>query len=155
MAIQTPQYGNRRSTSLKASRTGMGNKRSGTKPERLLINSLRKLGIRAHHSKRHVQGNPDLIFWKKKLVVFCDGDFWHGSNWHERRKKLKVGANAGYWIKKIEYNRVRDRRNNHILKTQGWKVIRFWESAILKNPEKVAQNIINALKEQKKVAYKK
>jgi len=151
MAIQTPQYGNRRSTSLKASRTGIGNKRSGTKPERLLIKSLRKLGIRVYYSKRRVQGNPDLIFWKKKLVVFCDGDFWHGRDWHERRKRLKVGANAGYWVKKIEYNRVRDRKNNHILKNQGWKVIRFWESAILKNPEKVAQNIINTLKEQKKV----
>ena len=85
-------------------------------------------------------------------MVFCDGDFWHGRDWHERCKRLKVGANAGYWVKKIEYNRVRDRKNNHILKNQGWKVIRFWESAILKNPEKVAQNIVNTLKVQKKVA---
>jgi DNA mismatch endonuclease (patch repair protein) len=155
MAIQTPQYGNCRSTSLKASRTGMGNKRFGTKPEKLLIKSLRQLGIRVYYPKRPVQGNPDLIFWKKKVAVFCDGDFWHGRNWRERRERLKVGANAGYWVKKIEYNRVRDRKNNNILKSQGWKVIRFWASAILKNSGRVAQSIMNTLKVQKKVAQKK
>ena len=147
MATRTPQYGNRRPTSLKASRTGVGNKRSGTKPERLLIRSLRRLGIRVHPSRRRLQGNPDLVFWKKQLVVFCDGDFWHGKNWQQRRKKLEIGANAGYWVKKIEYNRSRDRKNSLTLKHQGWKVVRVWESSILKDPDKVAQKIMKTLEE--------
>lgn len=147
MAIRTPQYGNRRPASIKASLTGVGNKRLGTKPERLLIHSLRKLGIRVHPSRRSIQGNPDLVFWKKRLAVFCDGDFWHGRNWQERRKKLEIGTNAGYWVKKIEYNRLRDRNNRLILKKQGWEVIRVWESSILKNPGKVAQKIMKTIEE--------
>lgn len=148
MATKTPQYNNYHPTSLKASKTGRGNKRSGTKPERSLIHSLRELGIYVHSSKRQVQGNPDLVFWKKRLAIFCDGDFWHGRNWQIRRKKLKEGANASYWIKKIEYNRLRDRENNKVLKENGWKVIRVWESTILKNPKSISQRIKRVLFEK-------
>jgi DNA mismatch endonuclease, patch repair protein len=145
MSTFTPQYGNCRPASLKASLTGRGNKRSGTRPEKLLVNALRKLGIRAYSSKRFLPGNPDIVFWKHRLVIFCDGDFWHGKNWRERRKKLKAGFNSDYWVKKIEYNRKRDQMNSRMLKNQGWKVIRAWESSILKNSKKASQKIMQAL----------
>lgn len=145
MVFRTPQYNDYHPASYKASLTGKGNKRAGTRPEKLLINALRKLGVRAYHSKRFLPGNPDIVFWKHRLVIFCDGDFWHGKNWRERRKKLKAGFNAGYWVKKIEYNRKRDRMSSRILKNQGWKVIRLWESSILKNAEKASQKIMKAL----------
>lgn len=96
MVSFTPQYGNRHPASLKASLTGKGNKRSGTRPEKLLINTLRKFGVEAHSSKRFLLGNPDIVFWKRRLVIFCDGDFWHGKNWIKRREKLKAGSNSGY-----------------------------------------------------------
>ncbi len=145
MAPRTPQYGNRHPASPKASLSGIGNKRSGTLPEKLLICELRKLGIRAHPSKKRVLGSPDIIFWKKRLVVFCDGDFWHGKDWRQRRRKLKAGSNPDYWVKKIEYNLSRDRTNNRLLRAQGWKVIRMWESSILMEPEKASQRIRKAL----------
>ena len=141
MTIKVPDYNDYRPSSLKASKTGKGNKKSGTKPEKLLIRSLNELGIKPHPSKKNIQGNPDLVFWKKRVVVFCDGDFWHVKNWYDRRKKLELGANAEYWVKKIEYNRKRDQKNNQLLKTQGWTVIRVWESTILKYPNRVAQKI--------------
>lgn len=40
------------------------------------------------------------------LVVFVDGDFWHGYKWEERKPKLKT--NREYWIPKIERNMQRD-----------------------------------------------
>ena len=150
MVTQTPQYSNYRPISIKASRMGKSNKKSGTNPERLLIRTLKELGICIHSSKRHVQGNPDLVFWKKRIVIFCDGDFWHGRNWHERRKKLEVGANASYWVKKIEYNRIRDRKNNLLLKNLGWKVIRVWESTILNHPKSVSRRIKKVLDEKRR-----
>lgn len=149
MPISTPQYNNYRSSSPKASLTGIGNKRSGTRPEKLLLRALRKLGITARPPKRRLQGNPDLVFWKNRLVVFCDGDFWHGKNWNQRRKKLEAGSNAGYWVKKIVYNRSRDRKNRQILKSQGWEIIRVWESSLLKDSEKVAREIMKSIKERK------
>jgi DNA mismatch endonuclease (patch repair protein) len=152
MASRVPQYCHCHPASRQASLTGKGNKRSGTKPEKLLINSFRKLGIRVHSSKRSLPGNPDIVFWKSRLIVFCDGDFWHGKNWHEQRKKLKVGFNSDYWVKKIEYNRSRDRINNQILRKQGWTVIRIWESSILRNSEGIAQKITERIKSNRRRA---
>ena len=34
-------------------------------------------------------GNPDFILPKKKIVIFCDGDFWHGYRYHEKKRLLK------------------------------------------------------------------
>lgn len=149
MVSRTPQYGRCRPASTKASLTGKGNNRVGTRPEKLLINALRKLGIRVKRPNKFLPGNPDIVFWKHQLVVFCDGDFWHGKNWHERRIKLKTGANPVYWVKKIEYNRMRDKMNNRILRVQGWEVIRIWESLILKSPEKASEKIAQALERKR------
>ena len=72
-----------------------------------------------------------MVFRSDGVVVFCDGDFWHGKDWAERRNALARGANAEYWIGKIEGNMERDRRNNEVLRSEGWTVLRFWESDIL------------------------
>jgi len=145
MALITPQYGNRCPASKKSSRTGAGNKRIGTRPERLLIRSLKELKIYIYFPQKRIQGNPDIVFLKKKVVVFCDGDFWHGKNWKERQRKLKTGTNADYWVKKIEYNCLRDKKNNLLLKKQGWTVIRVWESSIIKQPLLIAQKILEII----------
>jgi DNA mismatch endonuclease, patch repair protein len=50
-----------------------------------------------------------VVFVSARVVVFCDGDFWHGRNWEERVAKLVGGANASYWIAKISSNMERDR----------------------------------------------
>jgi DNA mismatch endonuclease (patch repair protein) len=85
------------------------------------------------------------VFQRKKVAVFCDGDFWHGMNWSRRREKLLGGWNADYWISKIEYNRRRDRQNPRILKKAGWKVIRLWESEILRDPIAAATKVFKKI----------
>lgn len=81
------------------------------------------------------------------MVVFCDGDFWHGKNWEERRKKLERGANASYWVAKIQRNRDRDKKNTEELEQQGWKVLRYWESEIHQDTQAVASEILATLEE--------
>jgi len=39
--------------------------------------------------------------------------------------------------------------NNRILKSQGWNVIRVWESSVLDNSEKVSQKIMSVLEGKK------
>ncbi len=129
-----------------SSRAKSAVKRSKTRPEVLLARALRSLGIRPRLAKRQLPGKPDFIFPRKKVVVFCDGDFWHGRNWPQRRAKLAVGWNADYWISKIEYNRRRDRHNTRLLKDAGWKVIRLWESDILRNPVASATEVLKTFK---------
>jgi DNA mismatch endonuclease (patch repair protein) len=79
------------------------------------------------------------------VVVFCDGDFWHGRDWLRRRRKLVAGANAAYWVAKIAANIARDRRNTRLLRHQGWTVVRLWETDILARPAGAVEIVLEAL----------
>lgn len=70
---------------------------------------------------------PDIVFTRRKLVVFVDGCFWHGCPEHSR-----VPANNGdYWASKLQGNIVRDRRQDEALRNDGWAVLRIWEHELL------------------------
>lgn len=86
-------------------------------------------------------GKPDIVFARARVVVFCDGDFWHGRELEARLEKLARGHNAPYWIAKIQNNVLRDRRNNLTLAREGWFVVRVWESEIVANAVAVASRI--------------
>ena len=86
-------------------------------------------------------GKPDIVFPREAVAVFCDGDFWHGRNWAQKKERMLTGSNSTYWIAKIEANIGRDRRHNRQLDEQGWCVLRYWESDILNNPNAVADKI--------------
>jgi len=84
-------------------------------------------------------GKPDLVFHRVRLVVFVDGDFWHGRGFAARRRKLATGHNAAYWVAKIAANRRRDRRQTDALRRSGWRVVRVWESDVRSSaPEEAA-----------------
>lgn len=103
--------------------------------------ALKSAGCRSSQNTDRLPGKPDIAFKKARVAVFCDGDFWHGKNWRERRRKLIVGTNAPYWVAKIEANMSRDRRSNERLRALGWVVLRFWESEILRNIDRVVRLI--------------
>lgn len=117
-----------------------------TTPELLLRRLLWARGFRYRISVKGLVGRPDLVFSSARLVVFCDGDFWHGRHWMTQRKKLLAGSNAEYWIAKIESNRRRDRRTTRLLRQQNWRVLRFWEGEILRDPDHICSVIIDALR---------
>jgi DNA mismatch endonuclease (patch repair protein) len=106
---------------------------------------LHRAGRRFSKNVRSLPGCPDIVFTSAKVVVFCDGDFWHGSDWTERRTKLQKGSNSGYWISKIERNMARDIQNQLLLESRGWHVLRFWESEVLANGLAVVADIEDVL----------
>jgi len=75
-------------------------------------------------------GNPDFIITRKRIAIFCDGDFWHGYKYHEKKKLPKK-----FWRDKIEGNMRRDRSVSRKLRREGWSVLRFWEHDIEKRPD--------------------
>src|SRR5689334_7020391 len=77
-----------------------------TGPERLLARALRASGIRFRQYANDLPGRPDFVFRKLRVVVFVDGDFWHGWRFSLWRHKL-----SEKWQVKIEGNRQRDSRN--------------------------------------------
>jgi DNA mismatch endonuclease (patch repair protein) len=92
---------------------------------------------------RSLPGKPDIVFTRQRVVIFCDGDFWHGRDWEERKRKLRKGANPAYWVAKIQANIDRDRRYDEQLTDLGWSVLRIWELDILKSPSDAAAKVMS------------
>lgn len=59
-------------------------KNKNSKAELLLRRALFARGFRyrVHYAK--LIGKPDVVFTRARLVVFIDGDFWHGNAWRLR-----------------------------------------------------------------------
>ncbi|MCX5705995.1 MAG: very short patch repair endonuclease [Candidatus Omnitrophica bacterium] len=110
-----------------------------TSPEIILQKLLRSKGIKFRRNFRALPGKPDIAILSKKVAIFVDGEFWHGYRWQE--KKSKIRANREYWVPKIEKNILRDKQNNKKLKNEGWKVLRFWQQQIIKDPLKCLEKI--------------
>jgi DNA mismatch endonuclease, patch repair protein len=144
ITMKVPRYSRFRSTSVLASDIKKRNRARDTKAELILRREIWRRGLRY---RLHVTmpGKPDLVFTRSKVVIFCDGDFWHGRFWARRREKLARGANAAYWIPKIEANIARDRRVSSLLRRQGWHVIRVWETDVLEDVAVVADRICSFL----------
>lgn len=112
-----------------------------TKPELIVRAMVYKAGYRYRIHYTQLPGSPDLVFLKARVVVFVDGDFWHGFRFPVWRRRL-----APFWNRKIENNRCRDRRNFAKLRRLGWKVIRVWEHEVLNDPQRCLEKIIEALR---------
>ena len=124
-------------------RLNMQNIRSkGTLPERIIMSALKAEGIYFSSHAKNIVGCPDIIFRRKKIVVFIDSDFWHG---HSSRFILPK-TNTDYWQQKIKNNKQRARFVNKKLKEQGWKILHIWEYDIKHNPTRCVRKIISTLK---------
>src|SRR5438876_781648 len=110
MKTPAPSFWGLKPANDAASRMGHANVRRDTRPELSLRKALWGLGLRYRIDDPRLPGRPDIVFRGAKVVVFCDGDFWHGRDWSRKRARLAKGANPRYWIAKIDRNRRRDRR---------------------------------------------
>jgi DNA mismatch endonuclease (patch repair protein) len=109
-----------------------------TKIEKKTASLLRKNKIRYRRFPK-VFGSPDFVV-EKKLLVFCDGDFWHGYRYDRKKKPPKK-----FWRGKIERNMKRDRKVTRKLRADGWSVVRLWEHDIEMSPEKCVGKIRRCL----------
>lgn len=129
------------STRARKAAQGASRKRD-TSCELLLRQALRRLGLRSYRlACADLHGTPDIVFWRARVAVFCDGDFWHGRDLAARLQKLAHGHNAPYWVAKIRRNVERDRTTNTQLAAAGWIVLRFWETDIRRDADAVAHTI--------------
>lgn len=112
-----------------------------TKPEVTLRKALWAKGLRfrIHYGKEKI----DIAFPRKKLAIFIDGCFWHGCPEHSRLPKTR----KNYWHPKLKRNIERDRAKEERLKSEGWKIMRFWEHE-LKDLNAIMDKIQTALKEE-------
>ena len=142
---KVPRFSSFKPASEIASRIKQRNRSRDTKAEVLLRKELWRRGLRYRLHPSDLRGKPDLVFRLARVVVFCDGDFWHGRHWRSRREKLEQGANAAYWTAKIAANVARDRRNTRLLRQAGWTVVRLWETDILRDVTRAVRRVERAV----------
>jgi DNA mismatch endonuclease (patch repair protein) len=143
--LRAPSYKGLKPASEAASRAKRANRKKDTAQEVLLRRALWRLGLRYRKHVSGLPGNPDLVFRRAKVLVFCDGDFWHGRNWDTLKTQLERRHNADYWLAKIARNRQRDAQNTALLEQQGWQVIRLWETDVTADPDAAAGLILAAV----------
>ncbi len=108
-------------------------KSKDTEIELLLRRELWHRGYRYRKNDKTLPGSPDIVLSKHKIVIFCDGEFFHGKDWEILRPKLMKSNNSEYWISKISRNIEHDNEVNKALLFLGWTVIRFWGKDIKKD----------------------
>jgi DNA mismatch endonuclease (patch repair protein) len=126
-------------------------KNKDTSPELFFRKALWKWGVR-YRKNVNLFGRPDIAIKKYKLVIFIDGDFWHGNNWRTRKfpsLEAELKKYSDFWKNKILKNIARDNKVNEYYRSKNWIILRFWQSDIeqdLNNCIIKTIDIINELK---------
>jgi DNA mismatch endonuclease (patch repair protein) len=123
---------------------GKANRGRDTGPELALRSALHRRDLRYRVNRRaapDVHTTADIVFGPAKVAVFVDGCFWHRCPEHGTLPK----ANGDWWLRKLEGNVARDRRNDAALETRGWKVIRLWEHD---DPERSADAVARVVRDR-------
>jgi DNA mismatch endonuclease (patch repair protein) len=96
-----------------------------TAPEMLIRRMVYGMGYRYRLHRKELPGKPDLVFPGRRKIIFVHGCFWHG---HPCKRGARMPkTNTGYWRRKIERNRTRDREHLDALENSGWRVLVIWE----------------------------
>lgn len=119
------------------SRTMSRIRKTDTKPELIIRRLSFARGLRYRKYLAHLPGKPDLVFAGARVVVFVDGDFWHGWRFEEWEEKLS----SPYWRSKIRRNRERDSDHCARLEADGWTVLRIWEHEVEQNADACVDRI--------------
>jgi DNA mismatch endonuclease, patch repair protein len=114
-------------TPEKRSEMMSGIRGKNTRPEILIRKALFALGWRYRLHDRRLPGKPDLVFPRRRAVIFVDGCFWHGHHCH--LFKLPSTRNE-FWVGKIDNNRNRDIESRARLSELGWRHMTVYECAL-------------------------
>ena len=121
---------------------------TGGKTEVALRSILHRRGLRFRKNDARLVGKPDIVFSGARVAVFIDGDYWHARVLREKGPKALYDriktANRDYWIGKFTKRVKRDDGVTAALEAEGWTVLRFWESDVRGDLERIADLIEGA-----------
>lgn len=125
------------STTYKLNRQTMFSKNKRTKIEEILDNILNELNIEYLTQQVIHPYCVDFLLLKNNIIIEADGTFSHG----DPRKYNSTDKILGGKLAKEKW--AFDKNRDKILKNNGYKIIRFWEFDIIKNPEIIKEKIKN------------
>ena len=98
-----------------------------SRPELAVRKIVFALGYRYRLHDAKLPGKPDLVFSKRRKVIFVHGCFWHNHS-HARCKIARLPkSNPKYWADKLRRNVERDAVRRAELRRIGWKALVIWE----------------------------
>ena len=101
-----------------------------TKPELTVRRLVHGMGYRYRLHRRDLPGIPDLVFQRRKKVLFIHGCYWHRHPDPQCKLARLPKSRLDFWKPKLEANRQRDLSNTHELSRLGWKILVVWECEI-------------------------
>ena len=120
----------------------MGRIRSkDTRPELQIRRTLHGLGYRFRTHIKNLPGTPDIVFTKRRAIVFVHGCFWHR---HGCAKTYTPKSRHEFWADKFCKNVERDKRDRELLEEAGWHVFVAWECQI-ESDETLIERLIDFL----------
>ena len=130
----------------KRSRTMSRIRSKDTSIELALRRALWHAGIRYRKNYKKLPGTPDIAITKHHIAIFCDGEFWHGKDWDEKKHRIK--SNNAFWTDKIERNISRDCETDRQLRIRDWTVLRFWGDEIRDDLEACVDEIKHVIQQR-------
>lgn len=113
------------------SRMMAGIRGKDTKPELVLRRALHARGYRYRLHAKNIPGWPDLVFAKRRAVVFVHGCYWHRHS--GCRYTTTPSTRTEFWQAKFDANVSRDDAVRAQLLETGWRVATIWECALRKS----------------------
>ena len=103
-----------------------------TKPELAVRRLVHRMGYRYRLHGRGLPGRPDMVFARRRKVVFVHGCFWHRHAGCRLARMPK--SRLDFWLPKLEANAARDKEAELRLIELGWKVLVIWECEVKDEP---------------------
>ena len=100
-----------------------------TEPELRIRKLVFSMGYRYRLYRQDLPGKPDLVFSRKKKIIFVHGCFWHGHTGCPNYRPPK--SNLDFWIPKINKNKANDLKVKRLLRKQGWHLLILWECQLV------------------------
>jgi DNA mismatch endonuclease (patch repair protein) len=108
-------------------------KGKGSAAERHVRSLAHRMGYRFRLHGETLPGKPDLVFSKRRKVIFVHGCFWHRHPDPNCRLARLPKSRQNFWIPKLEGNRDRDLRTLAALERLGWGCLVIWECQLTKS----------------------
>lgn len=117
-------------------------KSKNTLAELIVRRALHSLGYRYRVNVKGLPGSPDIVFAKKRRIVFVHGCFWHRHSGCKYATTPK--SNRLRWCEKFRKNVLRDEQVHHELMDCGYKILVVWECE-LSDFSKVGRRLVDFL----------
>lgn len=99
----------------------------GSKAELVVRSLVHRMGYRYRLHGTKLPGKPDLVFPRRRKVIFVHGCFWHRHPDPHCKLARMPKSRQDFWAPKLEGNRARDLRQITALEAMGWSVLELWE----------------------------